>query len=99
MSNLQTYTVGAFTCLDIGTLSTTQGWIYKQHKKGYPLKIERIKLFGEEGQNYSIDNLYIGSQTPQCKYIVSRFWDLVGLSEDPENLATFHIAAKHGIPC
>ena len=56
-----------YTCMDIGTLIRSRS-IYRQRETDTAMKIERIRLFREEGQDFFIDNVYIGDTLPQCEY-------------------------------
>ncbi|XP_071793632.1 fibrocystin-L-like isoform X1 [Asterias amurensis] len=53
-----------YTCVDFEALVKTT-WVFAQAASGTPLMIERIRLFREEGQDFYIDNLFIGSTAPE----------------------------------
>ncbi|XP_038045747.1 fibrocystin-L-like [Patiria miniata] len=58
-----TSTAWKFECIDINEIAT-KSWFYDSHKEGYPLKVERIRLFEADGQDFFIDNMYIGNDEP-----------------------------------
>ena len=55
-----------FSCVDMNALVETT-WAYRSHVAGSKLMIDRIRLFREEGQDFYVDNLYIGNGIPQCE--------------------------------
>ena len=63
-----------YECIDLNEMVMTQGWIKDNVMEGTPIKVARIfmEVATLPGDELFIDNLFIGSDNDNCKWVCLR---------------------------